>query len=68
MLVSQLNSNFSGVFGEASNRSNQWPLGYGVFSASVTTAMPASIAFSQIDGTASLAARPPSFFMISSTA
>lgn len=68
MLVSQLNSNFSGVFGAASNRSNQWPLGYGVFSASVSTAMPSSIAFSQIDGTASLAARTPSFFMISGTA
>jgi hypothetical protein len=68
LLVSQLNSNFSGLFGVNSNRSNQWPLGYGVFSASVTTAMPASIAFSQIDGTASLAARAPSFFMISGTA
>lgn len=68
MLVSQLNSNFSGLYGVASNRSNQWPLGHGVFSASFSTAMPNSLAFSQIDGTGSLAARPPSFFMISGTA
>jgi hypothetical protein len=68
LLVSQMASNFSGFYGVATNRSQQWPLGYGVFSASVTTAMPSTIAFSQIDGTASLAARPPSFFMISSTA
>jgi hypothetical protein len=68
ILVSQIASNFSGIFGEVTNRSRQWPLGLGVFSASVTTAMPSSIAFSQIDGTASVAARPPSFFMISGTA
>lgn len=68
MLVSQLNSNYSGIFGAASNRSVQWPLGYGVYSASFSTAMPGTIAFSQIDGTASLAARPPSFFMINGTA
>jgi hypothetical protein len=68
ILVSQIASNFSGIFGEVTNRSRQWPLGLGVFSASVTTAMPSSIAFSQIDGTASAAARPPSFFMISGTA
>lgn len=67
MLVSQINSNFSGVFGAASNRSAQWPLGYGIYSAT-TTGMPSSIAFSQIDGTASIAARPPSFFMINGTA
>lgn len=67
VLVSQLNTNFSGVFGVASNRSYQWPAGYGVYSASITTAMPSSVVFSQIDGTASLAARPPSFFMINGT-
>jgi len=67
VLISQLNTNFSGVFGVASNRSHQWPAGYGVYSASITTAMPSSVVFSQIDGTASLAARPPSFFMINGT-
>jgi hypothetical protein len=67
MLVSQINSNFSGLFGVNSNRSNQWPLGMGVYSAS-STAFPGSIAFSQIDGTVSLAARPPSWFMVNGTA
>lgn len=67
VLVSQMNSNFSGVFGANSNRSLQWPLGFGVYSAS-SSGFPNPIALSQIDGTASLAARPPSWFMISSTA
>lgn len=67
VLVSQLNSNFSGIFGTVSNASYQWPLGWGVYSAS-TTALPDSMGFSQIYGSASLAARPPSWFMISSTA
>jgi hypothetical protein len=68
MLISQINSNFSGVYNVASNRSNQWPLGYGVYSTTFSTALPGSIHFSRIDGTGSLAARPPSFFMISGTA
>lgn len=67
VLVSQLNSNFSGVFGVASNATNQWPLGWGVFNSS-TTVLPGTIGFSRINGTASLAARPPSWLMISSTA
>lgn len=67
VLVSQLNSNFSGIFGAASNATRQWPLGWGVFNSS-TTALPDTIGFSRINGTASLAARPPSWFMISSTA
>lgn len=67
VLVSQLNSNFSGIFGAASNATNQWPLGWGVFNSS-TTALPDTVGFSRINGTASLAARPPSWFMISSTA
>lgn len=67
-LASQANTNFSGLFGVNSNRSYQYPLGFGVYSASFTTAMPNSVAFSHIDGTASVAARPPSFFMISGTA
>lgn len=66
MLNSQINSNFSGLFGANSNRSHQWPLGLGVYSAS-STGFPSSIGISQIDGTASLAARPPSWFMINGT-
>ena len=66
MLNSQMNSNFSGFFGVNSNRSNQWPLGLGVYSAS-SSGFPNPIPISQIDGTASLAARPPSWFMVSGT-
>jgi hypothetical protein len=66
-LVSQLNSNFSGIWGAASNRSAQWPLGLGVRSAS-TSGLPASVPFSHIDGTGSLGARAPSWFMVSGTA
>ena len=66
VLASQLNSNFSGLFGVNSNRSMQWPLGFGVYSAS-SSGFPNPIPFSQLDGTASLGARPPSWFMISGT-
>lgn len=67
VLVSQLNSNLSGMWGVATNRSIQWPIGVGYYSAS-TTGVPATIGISQIDGTNSLAARPPSWHMISGTA
>lgn len=66
VLVSQLNSNFSGFYGVNSNRSHQWPVGWGNFSAS-STAFPNPIPISQIDGSASLAARPPSWFLINGT-
>ena len=66
VLISQMNSNFSGLFGQNSNRSNQWPVGWGNFSAS-STGFPNPMPISQIDGTASLAARPPSWFMINGT-
>ncbi|KXH75044.1 MAG: hypothetical protein AM326_09315 [Candidatus Thorarchaeota archaeon SMTZ-45] len=55
-LVSNLASNFTGLFGTASNRSQQPKLGQGFYSTTVTS-LPASIAFSQIDGTNSLAKR-----------
>lgn len=66
-LVSQANSNYSGLFGANSNRSQQYPLGMGQYSVSFSTAMPASVAISAIDGTASIVLRPPSFFMINGT-
>jgi hypothetical protein len=66
VLVSALNSNFSGNFGQASNATIQWPLGFGVYNSS-TTALPSSIPFSRINGTASIVARPPTWFMISGT-
>lgn len=66
-LASQANSNYSGIFGANSNRSQQYPLGFGAYSVSFSTAMPSSVAISAIDGTGSIVARPPSFFMINGT-
>ena len=66
MLVSQLNSNVSGMWDEASNATVQWPIGIGYYSAT-TSAMPGSVAFSQLRGSNSLAARPPSWHMINGT-
>lgn len=63
LLVSQLNSNVSGMWDSANANSVQWPLGVGYYSAS-TLGIPGSIAFSQIYGTNSLAARPPSWHAI----
>lgn len=67
VLASAMNSNYSGLFGANSNRSLQWPVGLGAYSVSFSTAMPGSVAFSHIDGTGSIVARPPSFFMINGT-
>lgn len=69
VLLSQLSgasSIFSGLWDAASNATAQWPLGFGSYSAT-TSGIPASIAFSQIQGTAIIAARPPSWFMVSGT-
>jgi hypothetical protein len=57
-LASQINTNFSGAFGVASNATAQLTLGQGFYSAS-TTALPGSIAFTQIRGSNSLAQRFP---------
>jgi hypothetical protein len=57
-LASQVNTNFLGNFGVATNASAQLTLGQGFYSAS-TTALPGSIAFTQIQGTNSLAQRFP---------
>lgn len=65
--LSGLASNFSGYPMQATNRSNQWPLGLGFYSAS-TTGIPSSIAYSQIDGSHSAVARPPSWFAVSQSA
>jgi hypothetical protein len=58
MLQSNLGTNFAGLFGVATNTTNQYTLGQGVYSA-VTGALPSSVAFSQIRGSDSAAARPP---------
>ena len=67
MLVSQLNSNFSGIFGAASNTSNQLTQGLGIYSAQ-TSDLPSSIPYSAIRGTASLNLRQPAIFFVSQTA
>jgi hypothetical protein len=61
------NSAFSGLLGAASATSIQWPLGLGHYSAT-TSALPASVAFSQILGTGSIVGRLPSWHAISQTA
>ena len=66
MLCSQLNSNFSGILGEASNATVQQTRGLGHYSAS-TTALPASVAISQIRGTVSNALRQPSIYLVNGT-
>lgn len=61
MLVSQPNSSHSGVYGEATNATNQGILGQGRYSVSFSTAMPNSVPFSQIQGNSSALLRPPIF-------
>lgn len=57
-LASQVNTNFSGAFGVATNATAQFTLGQGFYSAA-TGALPVSMAFTQIQGTNSLAQRFP---------
>lgn len=65
-LVSQPNSNMSGNFGVASNATKGAMLGQGFYSAT-TSAVPASIAFTQINASGSLNRRPPVYFFASNT-
>lgn len=66
-LVSQVNSNFSGMWGVSSNTTRQVALGWGAYSAT-TSAMPSSIGFTQIRGAgASLVLRAPAFYFTSGT-
>jgi hypothetical protein len=57
-MVSNMNSAVTGMFGSAANATAQPKLGQGVYSAS-STALPASVAFSQIQGTGSAFKRFP---------
>ncbi len=66
MLVSNVNSNFVGFFGQAHSTTQQWTLGQGVYSAT-TSGMPNSVAFSQIRGSDSLAFRAPAVMFINGT-
>lgn len=66
MLASQINSSFSGIFGTASNATVQYTRGLGMYSAT-TSAMPASIAFSQLTGNSSAYLRQPLFYVVNGT-
>ncbi len=66
MLASQINSSFSGIFGAASNNTIQYTRGLGMYSAT-TSAIPASIAFSQLTGISSAFLRKPLFYVVSQT-
>lgn len=65
-LVSQPNSVYSGNFGVASNATKGGIMGQGFYSAT-TSAVPASIAFTQINASGSLNRRPPVYFFMSNT-
>lgn len=66
MLNSNVNSTYSGLMGVVSNATNQWSLGLGGYTAT-TTAMPSSIAFTQINGQSSIFLRPPSLYFVDGT-
>ncbi len=63
LLQPAANSGYSGILNVGTAASGQMGLGRGHYSAS-TTAMPGSIAFSQIEGTASLARRAPMWLLM----
>ena len=64
ILASQQNSNLAGFWGQAVNGTIQYTRGLGVYSVS-TAAIPSSVAFSQINGTASNVLRQPMFYFVS---
>lgn len=66
MLVSNVNSNFVGFFGQSHNTTQQWTQGQGVYTVT-TSGMPNSIAFSQIRGSDSNNFRAPAVMFINST-
>ena len=66
MLVSNINSNFVGLFGVSHNTTQQFTQGQGVYSVS-TSGLPSSVAFSQIRGSDSLALRAPALRFINGT-
>lgn len=59
-------ASYGGIFGSSVNNTNQFQLGQGYYTAS-STGMPASIAFSQINGTASNAANMQAIIFGNST-
>lgn len=67
LLASQVASSFFGNFGSATNQTQQYTRGLGVYTAT-TTGLPSSVAFSQISGGGnSLVLRQPLFYVVSET-
>jgi hypothetical protein len=66
-MASDVNSNFSGILGAASAATAQNVLGLGVYTAA-TAGLPASVAFSQINGSASQFLRVPLYYFVNGTA
>lgn len=66
ILISNINSVFSGFFGVASNTSAQRTIGNGIYSAT-TSGMPSVVAFSEINGQSSIGWRFPIIQLASST-
>lgn len=66
ILASQMNSNLAGFWGQANNASIQYTRGLGTFSAT-TSALPNSIALSNLRGTGSIVLRQPIFYLVSGT-
>lgn len=66
-LASQINSVYSGILGQASNTSGQYTRGLGHYSVTFSTAMPSSIAASELRGTASVVLRQPVFYLVNGT-
>ena len=66
MLVSNVNSNFVGIFGQSHNTTYQLTQGQGVYSVT-TSGLPSSVAFSQIRGSDSNALRAPAIRFINGT-
>lgn len=66
LVVSQQNSSFSGIFGDATNATIQYTRGLGRYTAT-TSDLPVSVALSQIQGNSSAFLRPPIFYLVSQT-
>jgi hypothetical protein len=66
MLVSNVNSNFVGIFGQSHNTTYQLTQGQGVYTVT-TSGLPSSVAFSQIRGSDSNALRAPAIRFINGT-
>lgn len=66
LVISQQNSSFSGLFGVSTAATNQYTRGLGLYTAT-TANLPASLAFSQINGQSSQFLRPPLFYVVSQT-